>query len=83
MLRTYLVSASLKQAAWSEGVTLAAAKNRLNALYRHLGVHSAIEASIALGWTILPPETKRCNALTGRCVMPPGHHGPHVGAHAA
>ena len=82
-LRTYLVSSSLKEAAYQEGVTLAAAKNRLNALYQRLGVHSAIEASIALGWTVLPPETRRCGAMTGRCLMPPGHHGPHVGQVAA
>ena len=85
LLRSYLELASLKEAACAQGVAFQTAKNHLTALYRSLGVHSAIEASVALGWTRLPdlPELPRCGAMTGRCLLQPGHTGAHRGAKVA
>ena len=76
VMLAYCKTGSMKGAAFYLGVGLQAVRNELSALYAVLGVHSAIEATVALGWTTLPPDLPRCNHQT-RCPFLRGHTGPH------
>jgi DNA-binding NarL/FixJ family response regulator len=53
-------SGSQKQAAYELGVSLQTVKNHCTKLYRRLGVASQLEASVALGWTVLPMPCPTC-----------------------
>jgi hypothetical protein len=76
VLFAYCKTGSMKAAAFYLGVGLQAVRNELSALYAVLNVHSAIEATVALGWTTLPPEIPRCEHR-GRCPFLRGHTGVH------
>lgn len=76
ILLAYCKTGSIKQAAFYLGVGVQVVRNQLSALYAVLDVHSAIEATVALGWLSLPPDPPRCN-FRSRCPFLRGHTGVH------
>ena len=76
VLHAYCRTGSIKGAAYLLGVGVQVVRNQLSALYTVLDVHSAIEASVAIGWTVLPPELPRCDKRI-RCQFLKGHTGVH------
>jgi hypothetical protein len=79
ILSAYCKTGSIKQAAFYLGVGVQTVRSNLSELYAVLDVHGAIEASVALGWTVLPPDLPRCNAKV-RCPYLKGHTGRHFPA---
>jgi len=76
VMLAYCKTGSIKAAAFYLGVGVQTVRNELHELYAVLSVHSAIEATVALGWTTLPPDLPRCNHQT-RCPYLRGHTGVH------
>ena len=79
ILREYVRTSSVKEAATRLGITPQAAKNRLGRLYEALEVSGAFEATIALGWMRVPEGPARCG-IVGRCPLAIGHKGAHIAA---
>jgi DNA-binding CsgD family transcriptional regulator len=52
----YLRLRSRKEAAARMGIALQTFKNHLGAAYAKLGVESAVEAAVAMGWLTLPED---------------------------
>jgi hypothetical protein len=56
MLATYVRVGSWRAAAEAHGVCLSTAKNHSRDLYARLGVRSAMQAAVALGWVRTPDD---------------------------
>lgn len=77
-LRAYLAAGSVKDAARNLGIAPQTMKNHLASVYADLGVGSALEAALTLGWLRLPNSYAGCG-WTGVCTRPAGHRGHHGG----
>ncbi len=64
MLATYVRVGSWRAAAEAHGVCLSTAKNHSRDLYARLGVRSAMQAAVALGWICAPDPSTRGRVAT-------------------
>jgi DNA-binding CsgD family transcriptional regulator len=82
IFRRYVTSGgSQRNVAAHFGLSPQTVKNHLYALYQHLGVNSAMEAALVLGWVRVEPAPEVCG-WTGYCGRPEGHRGHHGGFRA-
>jgi hypothetical protein len=61
------------------GIALQTVKNHLCDLYERLGVNSAMEAAVRLGWVTIPGGDRPACGWVGYCSRGLGHRGPHGG----
>lgn len=81
-LVAYVRTFSQKRAAKERGVAIQTVKNHLEELYRRLGVSSALEAVVVLGWLSVPEDGPMACGWIATCSRPRNHRGQHGGFRA-